>query len=142
MPPLRFLPPGQVAVSFDVAERHLGFDTFDLVEQIRVSHQFTRDSDDGNYRRGSSRHRYAWPAQLGLMARIAGLELERRIADGDGALFTEDSAKPSQRGASQPKVCRADQKSRGWVVPFVEKRGRSDPVSLAFCRCDDEERRR
>ncbi|MFI9116995.1 class I SAM-dependent DNA methyltransferase [Streptomyces venezuelae] len=92
VPPLRFLPPGQVAVPFDVSERHLGFDTFDLVEQILVSHHFTRD-DDGHYRRDNSRHRYAWPAELDLMARIAGLQLERRVADWDGAPFTQDSVK-------------------------------------------------
>ncbi|UFQ99971.1 class I SAM-dependent methyltransferase [Streptomyces sp. Go40/10] len=93
VPPLRLLPPGQVAVPFDVSERHLGFDTFDLVEQILVSHHLTRDGEDGRYRRGSSRHRYAWPAELDLMARIAGLELERRVADWDGAPFTQDSPK-------------------------------------------------
>ncbi|MFD9390062.1 class I SAM-dependent DNA methyltransferase [Streptomyces sp. NPDC060000] len=93
VPPLRFLPPGQVAVPFDVSERHLGFDTFDLVEQILVSHHFTRDGDDGHYRRGNSRHRYAWPAELDLMARLAGLALERRVADWDGAPFTQDSTK-------------------------------------------------
>ncbi|MER0483550.1 class I SAM-dependent methyltransferase [Streptomyces sp. Edi2] len=103
VPPLRFLPPGQVAVPFDVSDQHLGFDTFDLVEQILVSHHFTREGDstgdghgDGDgrrYRRGSSRHRYAWPAELDLMARIAGLEWERRVADWDGAPFTQDSTK-------------------------------------------------
>ncbi|MEU2421031.1 class I SAM-dependent methyltransferase [Streptomyces sp. NPDC007851] len=93
VPPLRSLPPGQAAVPFDVSERHLGFDTFDLVEQILVSHHFTRDGDEGHYRRDNSRHRYAWPAELDLMARIAGLELERRVADWDGAPFTQDSTK-------------------------------------------------
>ncbi|MEV5988001.1 class I SAM-dependent methyltransferase [Streptomyces sp. NPDC052051] len=93
VPPLRFLPPGQVAVPFDVSDRHLGFDTFDLVEQILVSHHLTRDGDDGRYRRDASRHRYVWPAELDLMARIAGLELERRVADWDGTPFTQDSAK-------------------------------------------------
>ncbi|MEU0673900.1 class I SAM-dependent methyltransferase [Streptomyces sp. NPDC006172] len=93
VPPLRLLPPGQVAVPFDVSERHLGFDTFDLVEQILVSNHFTRDGEDGRYRRGNSRHRYAWPAELDLMARIAGLELERRVADWDGAPFAQDSPK-------------------------------------------------
>ncbi|MFI1227004.1 MULTISPECIES: class I SAM-dependent DNA methyltransferase [unclassified Streptomyces] len=93
VPPLRFLPPGQVAVPFDVSERHLGFDTFDLVEQILVSHHFTRDGEDGRYRRGASRHRYAWPAELDLMARIAGLEPERRVGDWDGVPFTEDSGR-------------------------------------------------
>ncbi|MBQ1094496.1 class I SAM-dependent methyltransferase [Streptomyces sp. B93] len=93
VPPLRSLPPGQVAVPFDVSERHLGFDTFDLVEQILVSNHFTLDGDDGRYRRGNSRHRYAWPAELDLMARIAGLELERRVAEWNGEPFTQDSAK-------------------------------------------------
>ncbi|MFD5765256.1 class I SAM-dependent DNA methyltransferase [Streptomyces sp. NPDC127049] len=93
VPPLRFLPPGQVAVPFDVSDGHLGFDTFDVVEQMLVSHHLTRDGDDGRYRRGNSRHRYAWPAELDLMARIAGLTLERRVADWDGAPFTQDSAK-------------------------------------------------
>jgi SAM-dependent methyltransferase len=93
VPPLRFLPPGQVAVPFDVSERHLGFDTVDPVAQLLVSHHFTRDGDDGRYRREASRHRYAWPAELDLMARLAGLELERRVADWDGTPFTQDSGK-------------------------------------------------
>ncbi|MFD8270274.1 class I SAM-dependent DNA methyltransferase [Streptomyces althioticus] len=93
VPPLRFLPPGQVAVPFDVSERHLGFDTIDPVEQLLVSHHFTRDGEDGRYRREASRHRYAWPAELDLMARIAGLQLERRVADWDGSPFTQDSPK-------------------------------------------------
>ncbi|MET8645476.1 class I SAM-dependent DNA methyltransferase [Streptomyces sp. NPDC057746] len=92
VPPLRFLPPGQVAVPFDVSERHLGFDTFDLIEQTLVSHHLIRDGD-GRYRRDNSRHRYAWPAELDLMARIAGLEPERRVGDWDGAPFTQESAK-------------------------------------------------
>ncbi|WP_416968723.1 class I SAM-dependent DNA methyltransferase [Streptomyces sp. 4F14] len=92
VPPLRFLPPGQVAVPFDVSEGHLGFDTFDLARQLLVSHHFTRE-EDGSYRRGASRHRYAWPAELDLMARIAGLELERRVADWSGEPFTDASTK-------------------------------------------------
>lgn len=92
VPPLRSLPPGQSAVPFDVSERHLGFDTVDLVDQLLVSNHFTREAD-GRYRRGNSRHRYAWPAELDLMARIAGLELERRVADWNGTPFTQDSTK-------------------------------------------------
>ncbi|MEX3106625.1 MULTISPECIES: class I SAM-dependent methyltransferase [unclassified Streptomyces] len=92
VPPLRFLPPGQVAVPFDVSPGHLGFDTFELAEQILVSHHLTRE-EDGRYRRAASRHRYAWPAELDLMARIAGLELERRVEDWNGEPFTDASAK-------------------------------------------------
>jgi SAM-dependent methyltransferase len=90
--PLRRMPPGQDAVPFDVSERHLGFDTIDTVSQLLVSHHFTLEAD-GRYRRGNSRHRYASPAELDLMARIAGLELEQRVADWDGSAFTNDSDK-------------------------------------------------
>ncbi|MFJ8039254.1 class I SAM-dependent DNA methyltransferase [Kitasatospora sp. NPDC096147] len=93
LPPLRLLPPTQIAVPFDVSGQHVGFDTFDLVDQILVSHHFTRDGEDGRYRRENSRHRYAWPAELDLMARIAGLELERRVADWDGTPFTGESTR-------------------------------------------------
>lgn len=39
-------PSKQKGNGLDVSERHLGFDTFDLVEQMLVSHHFTRDGDD------------------------------------------------------------------------------------------------
>lgn len=92
VPALRFLPPGQIAVPFDVSERHVGLDTMDLVAQTLVSHHFARE-DDGRYRREYCTQRFVWPAELDLMARIAGLELERRVADWDGTPFTQDSTK-------------------------------------------------
>jgi SAM-dependent methyltransferase len=90
VPPLRRMPPGQDAVPFSVADEHLGFDTIDPVDQLLVSHHFVRE-DDGGYRRGASRHRYAWPSELDLMARIAGMEREQRVADWHGSPFTGDS---------------------------------------------------
>ncbi|MFJ3662638.1 class I SAM-dependent methyltransferase [Streptomyces sp. NPDC090119] len=93
VPPLRLLPPTQSAVPFDVSAGHIGFDTFDLVDQILVSHHLTRDGEDDRYRRSASRHRYAWPAELDLMARIAGLSLERRVADWTGTPFTDASTR-------------------------------------------------
>ncbi len=41
--------------------------------------------------RVASEHRYVWPSELDLMARLAGMELLRRVADWDGTTFTEDS---------------------------------------------------
>ena len=49
VPDLRRLPPGQLACPFDVTEEHLGFDTYDLANQLLVSHHFTREGD--RYRR-------------------------------------------------------------------------------------------
>ena len=90
VPSLRRLPPGQAAVPFDVSERHVGLDTYDPVTQQAVSHHFTREPD-GSFRHGIHNFRYVWPAELDLMAQLAGLELERRVADWHGAEFTSES---------------------------------------------------
>ena len=90
MPPLRLLPPGQTAVPFDVSDGHLGFDTFDVVTQQTDSHHYTRQPD-GTVRYGVGHFRYAWPAELDLMAQLAGLELEHRFADWQKAPFTAES---------------------------------------------------
>jgi SAM-dependent methyltransferase len=90
VPPVRRLPPGQVAVPFDVGERHLGFDTYDLVSQRGTSHHYW-PGPDGTARYGASNFRYVWPAECDLMARLAGLDLEDRFADWDGRPFTAES---------------------------------------------------
>jgi SAM-dependent methyltransferase len=90
VPPIRRLPPGQLAVPFDIGERHLGFDTYDLTTQQGTSHHYW-PADDGTTRYGASNFRYIWPAECDLMARLAGLELEQRVADWDGSPFTADS---------------------------------------------------
>lgn len=90
VPSLRRLPPGQVAVPFDVSHEHIGFDTYDLVTQRAVSHHLT-EQDDGSYRRGTHNFRYVWPSELDLMARLAGMELEQRTEDWVGTPFTSAS---------------------------------------------------
>jgi SAM-dependent methyltransferase len=92
VPPLRRLPPGQVAVPFEVSDAHTGFDTFDLVAQQCTSHHYTRAAD-GSVRYGAGHFRYVWPAECDLMARLAGLELETRLGDWNGTPFTEASEK-------------------------------------------------
>lgn len=90
VPPLRRLPPGQLAVPFDVSDGHLGFDTYDLVTQECTSHHYRRRRD-GTVEYGAGRFRYAWPAELDLMAALAGLELEARWEDWMRSPFTCDS---------------------------------------------------
>jgi SAM-dependent methyltransferase len=90
VPSLRRLPPGQLAVPFDVSEQHVGVDTYDPVTQQAVSHHFSREPD-GSFRHGIHHFRYVWPAELDLMAQLAGLELEQRVADWHGAEFTSES---------------------------------------------------
>lgn len=90
VPSLRFLPPGASAVPFEVSERHVGLDTYELLTQRSTSHHFTR-AEDGRYRYTPSEHRFVWPSELDLMARLAGLELVQRVADFHGTPFTAES---------------------------------------------------
>ncbi len=90
VPPVRRLPPGQHAVPMSVEEGHLVFDTYDLTTQQCTSHHYWREAD-GSTRHGSGSFRYIWPAECDLMAQLAGMELEERVADWDGSPFTSDS---------------------------------------------------
>ena len=91
VPQVRRLPPGQDAVPFEISEQHTGFDTYDLVTQEASSHHFNR-RPDGSYEYGIHHYRYVWPSELDLMAQLAGLEFEQRVAGWDGSPFTSDSA--------------------------------------------------
>jgi SAM-dependent methyltransferase len=90
VPGIRRFPPGQAAVPFHVGDHHVGFDTYDMTTQQGTSHHYTR-LGDGTIRYGASNFRYIWPAECDLMARLAGLELEQRVADWTGRAFTSDS---------------------------------------------------
>jgi SAM-dependent methyltransferase len=75
---------------FSHSEDHHGIDEYDPVSQLMWSHHYTR-TEDGGYRRNSVPFRYAWPAELDLMARIAGLRLRERWEWWDGSPFTAAS---------------------------------------------------
>jgi SAM-dependent methyltransferase len=90
VPGIRRFPPGQAAVPFHVGRRHVGFDTYDMATQQGTSHHYHRH-DDGTVTYGESNFRYIWPAECDLMAELAGMVLERRVADWHGAPFTNDS---------------------------------------------------
>lgn len=90
VPGLRRFPPGQAGVPFHIGERHVGLDTYDLASQQGTSHHYTR-RPDGTVTYAASNFRYIWPAECDLMAQLAGLSLERRMADWTGSPFTNDS---------------------------------------------------
>ena len=90
VPGIRRFPPGQAAVPFHVGSHHVGFDTYDMATQQGTSHHYHR-RDDGTVTYGESNFRYIWPAECDLMAELAGMVLERRVADWHGAPFTNDS---------------------------------------------------
>jgi hypothetical protein len=80
VPELRKLPPGQQATVWKSEPGYIGLDTYDVLNQRIVSHHF-RFGDDRQARLFRSPHRYIWPSELDLMAKLAGFELEARHAD-------------------------------------------------------------
>jgi SAM-dependent methyltransferase len=89
-PELRRLSEGQNLAPVSISPTHLVFDEFDLAEQRVVSHHYRHDPD-GRVRYGSGSFRYAWPAELDLMARIAGMSLKARYAEWSRAPFDWES---------------------------------------------------
>jgi hypothetical protein len=87
VPEVRRLSPGERFVPFHVGEHHIGIDEYDVLHQRLVSHHYW----PGDGRASRSEHRYVWPAELDLMAALAGLELDTRWADWEGGTFTGDS---------------------------------------------------
>jgi SAM-dependent methyltransferase len=90
VPQIRRLPPGQSLRDFHVSERHWGLDEYDVASQHQRSHRFWFE-DGGAVRHTSTPFRYVWPAELDLMARIAGMTLEARWGGWKGEPFTADS---------------------------------------------------
>jgi len=89
IPELRRLPPGQTTLVFTATPAHLGFEEYDVASQIAVSHHYW--TIEGRLRTFSSPHRYVWPSELDLMARLAGMSLRERWADWNRAPFTSES---------------------------------------------------
>jgi len=90
VPELRKLTPGQQAVVWRSEPDYIGLDTYDVLRQQIVSHHF-RFGEGRQARLFRSPHRYIWPAELDLMAELAGFELESRHADWVGSPFTAES---------------------------------------------------
>jgi SAM-dependent methyltransferase len=89
IPELRRLPPGQTTRVFAATPEHLGYEDYDVASQIAVSRHYW--TIDGELTTFSSPHRYVWPAELDLMARLAGLTLRERWSDWNRSPFTGES---------------------------------------------------
>lgn len=76
---------------FDLGDMHVGVDELDFATQRLVSHHFSLV--EGEWRRLSVPFRSVSPAELDLMARLAGMELRERWADWDRSPFTAESRK-------------------------------------------------
>ncbi|MEV0291702.1 class I SAM-dependent methyltransferase [Kribbella sp. NPDC050820] len=91
VPELRRLPLGSPATVGISEPGYILLDTYDVLDQQVVSHHFHFDAEGTRAELFRTPHRYIWPAELDLMAQLAGFTLESRHADWSGAPFTADS---------------------------------------------------
>ena len=89
VPELRMLPPGQNVVPFHVSPTRWAFDIYDVATQATSSNYVTVDGGRGEYR--SIPFRYVWPAELDLMAQLAGMQLRDRWEGWTRQPFTSES---------------------------------------------------
>jgi SAM-dependent methyltransferase len=89
IPELRRLPPGETVHPFALTPTHLGFEEYDVANQIAYSHHYW--IEDGRLETFSAPFRYVWPAELDLMARIAGMTLRERWSGWGREPFTSES---------------------------------------------------
>jgi SAM-dependent methyltransferase len=88
-PDLRKLPPGQNVVPFHVSPTRWAFDVYDVGTQAMSSNYVELVDGRGEYR--SIPFRYVWPAELDLMAQLAGLQLRERWEGWQKQPFTSES---------------------------------------------------
>jgi hypothetical protein len=76
---------------FDLSDRHVGVDEFDISTQRLVSHHF--NLIDGRWERISVPFRSVSTGELDLMARLAGMRLRERWGGWEREPFTAESTK-------------------------------------------------
>jgi SAM-dependent methyltransferase len=89
VPELRRLPPGDTVRVFTATKTHIAYEDYDVARQMAVAHHHW--VIDGRLETFSSPHRYVWPAELDLMARLAGLTLRERWSAFGREPFTSES---------------------------------------------------
>jgi SAM-dependent methyltransferase len=86
VPALQRLPLGQTVLPFRADPEGFSFDVYDVVTQRFSSQHFS--IVDGRLEAFPVEFRYAWPAELDLMARLAGMRLTDRWAGWQREPFT------------------------------------------------------
>jgi SAM-dependent methyltransferase len=89
VPDLRRLPAGQNVVPFHVSPTRWAFDVYDTATQAMSSNYVEVVDGRGEYH--SIPFRYVWPAELDLMAQLAGLRLRERWGGWTREPFTSES---------------------------------------------------
>jgi SAM-dependent methyltransferase len=86
VPELQRLPLGQTVLPWRADPSGLSFYVYDVVTQRLSGQHFY--VEDGRVQPSPTEMRYAWPVELDLMARVAGMRLEHRWAGWGGEPFT------------------------------------------------------
>ena len=89
VPDLRRLPPGQDVLPWQVSPDRLVSYSFDVATQAMHGHYVEFTDGRGEYR--TMPFRYVWPAELDLMAQLAGMRLRDRWEDWTRQPFTSES---------------------------------------------------
>jgi SAM-dependent methyltransferase len=89
VPQLQRVGPGERFLVFASTDDYLGVDEYDVATQEMWSHHHRFDGAAAT--RSSIPFRYAWPAELDLMARLAGMRLAHRWAGWDRSPYTAES---------------------------------------------------
>ena len=89
IPELRRLPPGETLRAYQMSENKWDIDEYDVATQQLTSHLFK--IRDGEFERFSHPFRYVWPAELDLMAQLAGMSLRERWGGWKREPFTTES---------------------------------------------------
>jgi SAM-dependent methyltransferase len=89
IPDLQRLPLGETVRAFTVTSERLGFDEYDIAAQGLISHHYW--IEDGKLEAFAAPFRYVWPAELDLMARLAGMSLRERWSGWNREPFSSDS---------------------------------------------------
>ena len=89
VPELRRLPPGETGHVFHIGEDRWGIDEYDVARQGLISHHLW--IREGRAEHSSMPFRYVWPAELDLMAQLAGMRLRERWAGWTKEPFISES---------------------------------------------------
>ena len=91
VPGLQSLPLGQTIVPFRADPEGISVDVYDVVTQRFSSQHYV--FEEGRVEAYPVELRYAWPAELDLMAELAGMRLRERWSGWNREPFTSDSRK-------------------------------------------------
>jgi hypothetical protein len=89
VPNLQRLPPGEAVRAFEVTPHHVGFDEYELDTQRQWSHHYWMIGD--RVERFTTPGRFVWPAELDLMAQLAGMRVRERWGGWRREPFTAES---------------------------------------------------